>query len=273
MAASRSPSPAGERSPQKEPSKERDRSPKKGRDKEDDRSPVKGRDKGEDRSPEKSRSRSRSPRDSRSRSRSPRKSRSPPRRSRSRSRSRSPRDRSPARRRSDRSPDRRDRQQEYRDKEDGCKIFIGGLAYETDDYALRKKFEKYGSITDVYIPVDTDNRRPRGFAFVTFGDPRDAEDSVRAMDGRDIDGRPVTISIARPRPPPSAPRGYGTTNKAVVPGEVVAGFLTMMVAVVVATRIETIAMKTNAMKTGAGVLIEIGIEFFFQMNRVRETSF
>lgn len=182
MAASRSPSPAEERSPEEKRGKKKDHSPDKDRDREDDRSPVKGRDKKEDRSPEKSRSRSRSPRDSRSRSRSPR-GRSPPRRSRSRSRSRSPRDRSPARRRSDRSPDRRDRQQEYRDKEDGCKIFIGGLAYETDDYALRKKFEKYGSITDVYIPVDTENRRPRGFAFVTFGDPRDAEDSVRAMDG------------------------------------------------------------------------------------------
>eukprot|EP00854_Cymbomonas_tetramitiformis_P011511 gene11512-13605_t len=219
----------------KEPSKERDRSPKKGRDKEDDRSPVKGRDKGEDRSPEK------------------------------------------------------DRQQEYRDKEDGCKIFIGGLAYETDDYALRKKFEKYGSITDVYIPVDTDNRRPRGFAFVTFGDPRDAEDSVRAMDGvserrfdEKLERTPEGMAVVAKAEDMedlvedtavAVPRFAGTTNKAVVPGEVVAGFLTMMVAVVVATRIETIAMKTNAMKTGAGVLIEIGIEFFFQMNRVRETSF
>ena len=54
---------------------------------------------------------------------------------------------------------------------------------------------------DVYIPSDPATRKSRGFAFVTFEDPRDAEDAVKEMDGRELDGREVTVNIARPRPP------------------------------------------------------------------------
>jgi len=145
-----------------------------------------------------SRSRSPSPRDRRDdkeadRSRSRSRSRSPPRRS---SRSRSP----PRRSSRSRSPPAQRRGPPPEPK-DGCKIFIGGVSFHTDEEYLRRKFSKFGPLTDVYIPCDPHTRKSRGFAFVSFEAPRDAEEAVRAMDGCQLDGREVTVNIARARPP------------------------------------------------------------------------
>lgn len=125
-----------------------------------------------------------------SRSRSPARRRS---RSRDRSGSRSPKRRSPPRRRSrssSRSPPRHrggGRDNPFTRNAgvdvDRCKIFIGGLSTNTDDRELRDIFEKYGKITDLFMPQDPSTRQPRGFAFITFSDDRDADDAVAAWDG------------------------------------------------------------------------------------------
>jgi hypothetical protein len=46
-----------------------------------------------------------------------------------------------------------------------------------------RAFSKYGPITDVFLPMDRETDKPRGFGFVTFEDERDAEDAIKAMDG------------------------------------------------------------------------------------------
>lgn len=56
---------------------------------------------------------------------------------------------------------------------------------------LREAFEKYGEIRDVYIPLDYYSRRPRGFGFVEFSDPRDADEAKAAMDGKRIGGNAI----------------------------------------------------------------------------------
>lgn len=84
---------------------------------------------------------------------------------------------------------------------DECKIFVGNLSFNTKEDDLRYDFKRYGEISDVYIPRAREDDRPRGFGFVTFTDQRDAEDAVRDMDGRDIDGRRVTVNIAKARAP------------------------------------------------------------------------
>ena len=139
----------------------------------------------------KSRSRSRSPRKRRARSgsagrwqpssRSP----SPPAAAeKKRSRSRSPtsrRSRSPAARRS-RSPSSRPSsssssmppprlpppKHNFGNLVDTCKIFLSGLNTKTTEQMLRRLFEKIGDLTDVYVPVEPQTKKPRGFAFVTF---------------------------------------------------------------------------------------------------------
>jgi RNA recognition motif-containing protein len=54
--------------------------------------------------------------------------------------------------------------------------------WQTTEEDLRDRFGKYGKLMDVYIPLDRDSRRPKGFGFVTFYDRRDAEDAVDAQD-------------------------------------------------------------------------------------------
>ena len=79
---------------------------------------------------------------------------------------------------------------------------IDNLSYRTDGESLRRKFEKYGDIGDVYVPKDKYGES-RGFAFVRFYDKRDAEDAIDAMDGKELDGRDLRVDIARhDRPQP-----------------------------------------------------------------------
>ena len=69
------------------------------------------------------------------------------------------------------------------DDGDGRKVFVGGLSWDINDSTLRQDFGKYGEMEDVYIPTDKETGKMRGFAFVTFKDPRDAEDASTGMSG------------------------------------------------------------------------------------------
>jgi len=91
-------------------------------------------------------------------------------------------------------------------------VYIGNLDYRTDQYSLKDCFEKYGPVIDVFVPVDG-NRRPRGFAFVTFEDGRDAKAAVDRMNGRDLDGRKIQCNIARARPPREVSNAYSRDSR------------------------------------------------------------
>ena len=92
---------------------------------------------------------------------------------------------------------------------------VDNLTYRTTADELRRLFEKYGDLGDVYIPRDRYNRESRGFAFVRFYDRRDGEDAMDALDGKMVDGREIRVSLAkygRPSEPRrrSPRRRYGT---------------------------------------------------------------
>lgn len=74
---------------------------------------------------------------------------------------------------------------------------VDNLTYRTTTDDLRRIFDKYGDIGDVYIPRDRYNRESRGFAFVRFYDKRDAEDAMDALDGTMLDGRELRVSMAK----------------------------------------------------------------------------
>ena len=59
-----------------------------------------------------------------------------------------------------------------------CKVYVGELGGGCPKQELEEKFGKYGNLVNVWVA-----RRPAGFAFVEFEDPRDAEDACRALDG------------------------------------------------------------------------------------------
>jgi RNA recognition motif-containing protein len=80
------------------------------------------------------------------------------------------------------------------------KLFVGGLAWGTDDASLRDAFEQYGAVSDAKVLTDRDTGRSRGFGFVTFSDAQAADQAIRAMDGANLDGRTIRVNEAQDKP-------------------------------------------------------------------------
>ncbi|KAJ0049899.1 hypothetical protein NL108_005193 [Boleophthalmus pectinirostris] len=76
------------------------------------------------------------------------------------------------------------------------KLFIGGLNTETTEEALEQYFSKYGRIVEVLLMKDRETNKSRGFAFVTFERPADAEDAACEMNGKSLDGKNIKVEQA-----------------------------------------------------------------------------
>jgi RNA recognition motif-containing protein len=79
------------------------------------------------------------------------------------------------------------------------KLFVGNLSFNTTENDLQDAFAPHGSVTEVNLMVDRSTGRSRGFAFVTMSTPEEAQKAIDAMNGKALDGRPLTVNIARPR--------------------------------------------------------------------------
>nr|XP_002126373.2 serine/arginine-rich splicing factor 12 isoform X1 [Ciona intestinalis] len=75
-------------------------------------------------------------------------------------------------------------------------LFVRNIADNIRPDDLRREFVRFGPVSDVYIPLDYYNRRPRGFAYIQFEDTRDAEDALYAMDRKWICGRYIEVQFA-----------------------------------------------------------------------------
>lgn len=75
------------------------------------------------------------------------------------------------------------------------KLFIGNLSFKLSDDDIRELFQKFGTITEVAIPTNRETGRPRGFAFITF-ETEDGAKKALALDGQEVDGRKIRVSIA-----------------------------------------------------------------------------
>ncbi|KAJ4713199.1 putative Glycine-rich RNA-binding protein [Melia azedarach] len=64
------------------------------------------------------------------------------------------------------------------------KVFVGGLAYATDDQSLREAFSKYGYVAEARVIMDRDTGRSRGFGFVTYSSAEEASSAIQALDGQ-----------------------------------------------------------------------------------------
>jgi RNA recognition motif-containing protein len=80
------------------------------------------------------------------------------------------------------------------------KLFIGSLAWATDDASLRAFFEQFGTVTKAEVVYERDNpKRSRGFGFVELEDDDAADAAVAKGDGAELDGRNITVSEAKSR--------------------------------------------------------------------------
>ncbi|XP_076467260.1 uncharacterized protein LOC143298303 isoform X3 [Babylonia areolata] len=76
-------------------------------------------------------------------------------------------------------------------------LYVRNVPDGTRQEELRSLFGKYGPITDVYVPMDYYTRRPRGFAYIQFEDPRDADDALYHLDRTRFYGRELEVEFAR----------------------------------------------------------------------------
>jgi cold-inducible RNA-binding protein len=79
------------------------------------------------------------------------------------------------------------------------KLFVGNLSFNTTENDLQDAFAAHGTVVEANLMMDRMSGRPRGFGFVTMSTPEEAEKAIQALNGSTIDGRALTVNIARPR--------------------------------------------------------------------------
>ena len=79
------------------------------------------------------------------------------------------------------------------------KLYVGNLSFNTTQNSLQEAFAAHGTVTETNLMMDRETNRPRGFGFVTMSTPEEAQQAIAAMSGKELDGRALTVNVARPR--------------------------------------------------------------------------
>ena len=89
-------------------------------------------------------------------------------------------------------------------------MYVGNLPFSATQEDITSLFSEFGGVTDVFLPIDRDSGRPRGFAFVTMDSTTAMEAAIRGLNGKDYGGRNLNINEARPKEErPGGGGGYG----------------------------------------------------------------
>ena len=79
------------------------------------------------------------------------------------------------------------------------RIYVGNLPYSSTSGSLRTEFEAYGTVGDATVLQDTESGRSRGFGFVEMSDADEAAKAIAALNGKEWEGRALTVNEARPQ--------------------------------------------------------------------------
>lgn len=97
----------------------------------------------------------------------------------------------------------------------GKKLYVGGLSYDTTEDTLKQTFAQAGTVETVKVIMDRDSGRSKGFGFVEMGTDAEATKAIEMFNGKDLDGRSLTVNEAKPMVPRDnrsgggGGRGYG----------------------------------------------------------------
>ena len=80
-------------------------------------------------------------------------------------------------------------------------IYVGNLAFSTTDHDLRQLFEPYGVVDEIRLITDRDTGRSKGFGFVEMPDSTTAKTAIAGLQGKQVEGRTLTVNEAKPREP------------------------------------------------------------------------
>jgi len=91
----------------------------------------------------------------------------------------------------------------------GNKLYVGNLAYALEDGDLENMFAAYGTVQSAKVIMDRDTGRSKGFAFVEMSSDAEAQAAIDALNGKEVEGRLLTVNEARPK----QERGGGGGNR------------------------------------------------------------
>ena len=89
------------------------------------------------------------------------------------------------------------------------RIFVGNLPHSTTEAELNELFAQHGTVTSAAIVKDKFTQRSRGFAFVEMASDDEAKAAIGALNGHELEGRALTVNVARPRGEGGERRGFG----------------------------------------------------------------
>ena len=79
------------------------------------------------------------------------------------------------------------------------KLYVGNMTYDTTEDDLRTLFAEAGTVSAVDVIKDRDSGTSKGFAFITMGSQADATNAINMFNGKEVNGRALTVNTARPR--------------------------------------------------------------------------
>ncbi len=88
------------------------------------------------------------------------------------------------------------------------KLFVGNLSFNITENELQDAFAAFGTVTEANLMMDRMTNRPRGFGFVTMSSAEEAQKAIDGLNGKSLDGRALTVNVAKPREE-RAPGGGG----------------------------------------------------------------
>ena len=91
-------------------------------------------------------------------------------------------------------------------------LFIGSLAFATTDESLKAFFETVGEVASARVVRDRDSNRSKGFGFVEFSDEANNQVAIDKLNGKELDGRPINVSLARPKEDRPRNNNFGGGN-------------------------------------------------------------
>ena len=92
----------------------------------------------------------------------------------------------------------------------GKRLYVGNLDYGVTDSDLEQMFAPHGTVQSAQVIMDRDTGRSKGFGFVEMGSDQEAQAAIAALNGKEVDGRSLTVNEARPKEDGGGGRGgYG----------------------------------------------------------------
>ena len=81
----------------------------------------------------------------------------------------------------------------------GKKLFCGNLSFDVSNGDLEQMFAEFGTVESAQVVTDRDSGRSRGFGFVEFTSDEEANAAIEALNGKEVNGRALTVNVAKPR--------------------------------------------------------------------------